>query len=113
MATTHSGHSHPTDGGSAHTSLRERLRREMATIPPHIEYLNTSQVKRNVIRKEQYLTGQTREAGDEELFDDEDEDWNPFDRKKPRGAFHIMGSPELQGKVRKLTEEFDDILVLC
>ena len=107
--TTHSDRRHPTDGGSTHTSLQERIRREMATIPAESEYLNTSQVKRNVTKKEQYLTGYTGVEGDEELFDDADEDWNPFDRHKPKGEVYITGSPQLQKEVRKLTEEYKDI----
>ena len=107
--TTHSDQSFLKDGKSPHAPSQKSIRREMASIPPEIVYLNTSQVKRNITKKEQYLTGYTGVEGDEELFDDEDDDWNPFDRNKPKKECYITGSQSLQTELRKLIGEYKDI----
>ena len=96
-------------GGGTHTSLQKNIKSQMTTIPKEIVYLNTSEVKRKITKKEQYLTGCTGVEGDEELFDDDDEDWNPFDKNKPKGDCYVTGSPQLQREVRKLIEEYKDI----
>jgi hypothetical protein len=94
--------------GSAHTTLVERIKTE-TRLHPEIERLNVTTTKREVLRKDQLLSGSSGLEGDEELYEDDDDDWDPFKKNQPQKGCIITGSAFVQAEVRKLVDEFKDI----
>ena len=94
--------------GSAHTPLVERIRNEMR-LHPEIERLNVTTTKREVLRKDQVLASSCGMEGDEELYEDDADDWDPFNKNQPQQGCKITGSAFVQDEVRKLVDEFKDV----
>jgi hypothetical protein len=59
---------------------------------PEIERLNVTTTKREVLRKDQLLTGSYEFDGDEELYEDDDDDWDPYKKDQPQHSCKVLGS---------------------